>query len=140
MNLSKSTKVKIKDSSSPDEELTHIVGTVTMEARLAYDRCRLKGYDDDGNLRNIDDAEFVAIYSAALVALYDQVIIRVEGYTIDDVDLMDVENWRELVPFDHKVAVAKYIIPTVTISKNESRKSAPSSPERISEEKTAVPA
>jgi len=76
-----------------------------------------------GLQQSVEDENSDTRLARLYLKAYESRVERVEGYTIDGADLMEArpEDWRALVPGDHKVrAVDALIFPSAPIQKSQS--------------------
>lgn len=90
MELARERKIEIEDRG---EKLAHYFKELRSEDWLEYQR-RIGALDGDGEEKN----------RRTILENYDARIVRVEGYTYEDRDLMEAcpDDWREWIPGGHK--------------------------------------
>lgn len=78
--------------------LTHIHSEPKTEQLKEYQRLNaLAAISDGGGIYKYGDAE---------EKLWEEIIIKVEGYQDEEGnDLMQLDNWKALIPLTHKIAV-----------------------------------
>jgi len=132
MNLSRQKKVReieIKDNRFPAETFVHRVRPYTTKERIEYNRTMstemgLKMKDVEGGELNQDmTLAWEGDPLKAALDLYDSIIQNVEGYEVDKEDsadglLMSMENWRDMIPDEHKQTVVQILMPSVKQVKN----------------------
>lgn len=133
MNLSAQSgvrKIKIRDSRFPGEEFTHHVRAIKSSDRVIYNReMAIEAGLTADELERRDVLAFKGDPMGPPANLYDKIIDKVEGYTINadnidpnstqtEVDVMTRDNWREMIPVEHKSAVVNELLPRATVVKN----------------------
>lgn len=130
MNLSKLNEekvVKIKDPQNPDQILVHTFRPFRTEDRINLNRSisKMSGVDQKDLLsgaKKVDQADIFAGSYLASCELWDSMIVKVEGYTItmddQEVDVMRHDDWKSMIPSDHKQAAIQDVVPNPEVLKN----------------------
>jgi hypothetical protein len=95
--------IQARDGRGRIHQVAHCFRPAGKEELLEYER-RLprQEFTRGGPIR-------VGSVTDAQLYLWDQLIVRVEGYTISNEDLMTRPDWKDLVPLEHRtVAVAMH--------------------------------
>lgn len=61
-----------------------------------------RGSSELGLSRGRDTLELSATIEERQIELWTTLIVRVEGYVVGEIPLMDKEDWKDLIPVDHK--------------------------------------
>lgn len=87
--------------------LTHVFRLPTFEDWLEYN----EGTTQVGLSKGRDTVEVSNVLQERDTQLWEDLIIRTEGYTVSGKPLMELENWKERVPLPHKLqAVSGFFI------------------------------
>lgn len=79
-----------------DYKLTHILRNPTNEERIEYKR-KLFPFKGRGRKMKPEDHS-----SEAASWFWHKLCVRVEGYTFEGKDLMEREDWKNIIPIDHQ--------------------------------------
>ena len=89
------------------EQLHHYFADLKGDEWLEHQRALGELQGDGNNLRRV-------------LAVYDARCKKVEGYTLEGADIMSLplENWRDLIPCDHKVSAYMELVQGADLKKN----------------------